>query len=121
MICEIECFGRWREYLACFGAKEIPLSDYIAILESALSTFDCRYAYCNVSEVAGDVAHFSNWSEAVVELDDEGNPYFGSSRLKSNCRRVCFQDKARFVFRYAPGADRKSNMPTIRYPFSSIC
>ena len=34
---------------------------------------------------------------------------------------VCFQDKARFVFRYAPGADRKFNMPTIRYPFSSMC
>ena len=27
---------------------------------------------------------------------------------------VGFQDKARFVFRYAPGADRKSSMPTIR-------
>ena len=34
----------------------MPLSDYIAILESALSSLDCRYAYCNVSEVAGDVA-----------------------------------------------------------------
>lgn len=64
----------WLDNAVRFG--EITRKD----ADDIVSETDCICEVATRLANSGKFAHFSNWSEATVELDDDGNPYFGIIR-----------------------------------------
>lgn len=53
--------------------KRMSREDADDLIKSA----DAIYKIAKQFADSGEFAHFSAWSKAVVEVDDDGNPYFG--------------------------------------------